>query len=1018
MGETSLRTPRRAPTRKATIGPPLPAGQPIPRGPKSRVDDRIKKRMSMRYAEMVASPTDIPSVPGLPSPSGADGMMSFTGGVDMMDGARGPKLVNDKRLLEDERFNPDAFLKIKLANSTESELMSLQSSLHNVKEETNSELQHNVFKNYAEFVLISKEITSLETEMMELKDLLSEYKSMPSVLHIPDPTNQSSNPNLFSAYKRSSAADLRIMYFNQMQELHAHIEGAAKFAPTTPGRHVVSEMEGILSLNAATYKSMGRVRFVILDDLVLVARRRRRKGTGTDGSGASGGTVNEGKLVAERCWPLAEMLVLDTKDSARMTNVFKIRHGKETHVYRTENPQDKKSLLSQLRHVAEDLSAKKRREREGEHERRKSMWQGGQNGGGDRSSLANFPEWMADMAARGGELPGEEMESGAKEKTERDARWVAEWADNLTVAIALRQWDKAVALVEEGVCIRDACYIYPEIHTKGNSKLSTTPPLAQKLPTLTTHLTKSLLDNLALPSIRKSVVITLVSYLLRLKAGPAARSALLSMRTKVINTHVRKIKFDGQVETYVHDLAVVYFTGIKHTADWFLASFKENEVASAFIDWARLQLEKFAEIFRKQVFTFDVEPQVVSNALEITYSQSRRVRLPRSASQFAADVLNQLLQEYGLDFRHLFERLLVEESKLKKNVESVAQLSFTDEVDIKVEPAPVSRRKTPAQLDSEPPSSFRPPALNLDTLAPPVSAVSKRGGISPVGNSPLLSAASGYTAISNASHRLAPGVLDGSQSPSSAISGRPRTPGSAAPPRARTPVSAAPPRPRTPISATPSRSTAMRSPAVPPLSASVHGDLPLISPTPRRPKSPHTSTRTPYRNGTDDSTYSSDRDRPPRDARSSPAPPPRSTNRPSSIHNRAASVKHKHIEPPARPSSEMDTIRRLNAEGFPAQWQKYGDSTPEPPPPAPLDKHIQLLVDEFEIRHKDVVKTTAEYIAALGSWTQELIESGRCSELEEFRAWKETVFLPAVGPESYRAGYADLMDRDVADVFI
>ena len=60
-----------------------------------------------------------------------------------------------------------------------------------------------------------------------------------------------------------------------------------------------------------------------------------------------------------------------------MVNVFKIRHGKETHVYRTESPADKKSLLSQLRQVAEELATKKRKEREGEHERRKSLWNGG-----------------------------------------------------------------------------------------------------------------------------------------------------------------------------------------------------------------------------------------------------------------------------------------------------------------------------------------------------------------------------------------------------------------------------------------------------------------------------------------------------------------------------------------------------------------------------------------------------------------------------------------------------------------
>ena len=64
-----------------------------------------------------------------------------------------------------------------------------------------------------------------------------------------------------------------------------------------------------------------------------------------------------------------------------MTNVFKIRHGKETHVYRTESPADKKALLSQFRHIAEELAAKKRKEREGEHERRKTMLQAGAGGG-------------------------------------------------------------------------------------------------------------------------------------------------------------------------------------------------------------------------------------------------------------------------------------------------------------------------------------------------------------------------------------------------------------------------------------------------------------------------------------------------------------------------------------------------------------------------------------------------------------------------------------------------------------
>lgn len=50
--------------------------------------------------------------------------------------------------------------------------------------------------------------------------------------------------------------------------------------------------------------------------------------------------------------------------------------------------------------------------------------------------------------------------------------------------------------------------------------------------------------------------------------------------------HVRAIRFEGHIGMYINDLAMVVFTGIKHTADWFLASFKDNEVASC--EWVLL----------------------------------------------------------------------------------------------------------------------------------------------------------------------------------------------------------------------------------------------------------------------------------------------------------------------------------------------------------------------------------------------------------------------------------------------
>jgi hypothetical protein len=608
----SLRTRRPSETRTVKRQASKIEKKPINKNVrKSTVDDKIKKRMSLRYAE-ISAPTEasVPDVPSVPiglRPGAVRDPDELV--LERASIREDPKAI-DQRLLDKEDFDPDTYLKAKLANSTEAELRSLQSSLRSSKDDTAVELQRNVFKNYAEFVHISKEISVLENEVLELKESLSEWKSMPSLLHI----DESASASERRRNVRSSIADLRVLYANQMQTLHTQIEGSAKFAPTTPGRHVIYEMDGIYALNAATYRVSNTVKFVVLDDSVLVAKRRRRN----NGEG--------GRLVAERCWPLNEMLVLDTKDTATMTNVFKVRHQKDTYVYRTEAPSDKKTLLGQFRQVAEELAIRKRREREGEHERRKSMW----TSGDQRVSMTlhpdkvpPLPDWMAELARKA----GVDGDTSAQDKSESDARFISDFSDDLTVAIALRSWERAVELVEEG-----------------RAKVSSMPSLSAKLTPLTASLTSALLDALSAPGNRKNAAVSLIGHLLKLGQGPAARSAFLNARAGAVEQYVRAIRFEGHVGMYVHDLALVVFTGIKHTADWFLAGFVEHDMTSTLIDWAKKQIEMYAERFRKQVYSSDAEQQTVKEALKITHSQSRK-----------------LLQEFGLDFRYLLDELLVQD---------------------------------------------------------------------------------------------------------------------------------------------------------------------------------------------------------------------------------------------------------------------------------------------------------------------------------------------------------------------
>ncbi|KZS93050.1 hypothetical protein SISNIDRAFT_550064 [Sistotremastrum niveocremeum HHB9708] len=580
---------------------------------KSRVDDKIKKRMSMRYAD-ISAPTGatIPDVPALPAGPGVllrnDGQRALTESPTPED-----PYVIDTEMLQREDFDPEAYLKVKLSNSTEAELRSLQSSLESRKAATASDLQRSVFKNYAEFVLISKEISTLENDMLELKEMLSEWKAMPSLLHIDDtPATERRRAN------RSSIADLQNLYATQISSLHQRIEGSAKFIPAAAGRHLVSETSNISALNSASYKPEFPAHFILLNDSLLVARRKKRTG---------GARSEEIRLIADRCWMLSDIVIVDVKDTIELKNVIKVKHGKNGYVYRTRSSADKKGLLSSFRELAEQLAEKRRKEREGEHERRRSQWMEGDRRSfisTDLASMPSLPSWLKDSS-------GLSLSNSGMDRPEQDARWISDYCDNLSVAIALRQWEEATALVETG-----------------EEKSSSLPQLVPKLSSLKSSLVSSLLESLADPSHRKSAVVNLTSLLLRLDAGSEARSTFLATRRELMRKRVRMIRFEGGIVTYISDLTLVVFTGIKHSADWYLGSFREHEGASTFVQWAKEQLQTYAELFRTQVYSSDISPETVTECLQIMRLQSKR-----------------LLTENGLDFHFMLDEMLATPNNLR-----------------------------------------------------------------------------------------------------------------------------------------------------------------------------------------------------------------------------------------------------------------------------------------------------------------------------------------------------------------
>lgn len=256
--------------------------------------------------------------------------------------------------------------------------------------------------------------------------------------------------------------DLQQIYRAQITSLWEGIEGSQKFLPYQPGRHLIFEGSTFTSLNSATYQPSQSVSLFLLDDLLLIAVRKKRQ------------MSTKVRLVAERCFNLSEIVVVDLKDGGDLTNAIKIRRGKENFVYRSDRLDQKKALLNAFRKVAEELANKRRKEtmREVEERKRSSTLLGDESnealilareaskgrGGGAEEAYKALME-AANGTGGGGkdgieDGEGDGITSRAKilnELEKKDPeRWINDIADQLAVHIALREWEEATALVEKG----------------------------------------------------------------------------------------------------------------------------------------------------------------------------------------------------------------------------------------------------------------------------------------------------------------------------------------------------------------------------------------------------------------------------------------------------------------------------------------------------------------------------------------------------------------------------------------
>jgi hypothetical protein len=87
--------------------------------------------------------------------------------------------ANDIARMGEEGFDCETYVRSMLQKlPNEEAVQQLQRTLADAKDDISFDLQRNVYKNYNEFVVISKEISKLEGDMISVRRVLSELKEV------------------------------------------------------------------------------------------------------------------------------------------------------------------------------------------------------------------------------------------------------------------------------------------------------------------------------------------------------------------------------------------------------------------------------------------------------------------------------------------------------------------------------------------------------------------------------------------------------------------------------------------------------------------------------------------------------------------------------------------------------------------------------------------------------------------------------------------------------------------------
>lgn len=446
---------------------------------------------------------------------------------------------------------------------------------------------------------------------------------------------------------RSSVANLEAMWNVQLHALWKNVEGSQKFLPAIPGRHVVHETGYWMELDAATWKSKRPAHLFLLNDHLLIATKKKKQ-RGDSNALVNGDATQKSstKLLADRCWPLQEIDIIDIAASggstnlanhrSEMSNAISIRHGHESFTYRFDKSSnaEKTNLLQAFRRAADEL----RRALRVDAEEVNNKAQETMDYFATRDpALSKKPELVQSMSSTK-DRPEILIEVDGKHQ---NFRWVEGQIDELDSEVALQRFEDAVRHVEKlrrlARGLKSNMVAQEMIIAKVDErarKLGGRPRILiimKKLADCFADLvTQRLVDT---HSFLKATQ-TNVAWLVRLGFDDSAREAFLKARTGVIAKRNRQILFEGNLHHHIFQISFVYFTLIRNTVSIYQQCFPLL-MMSACVKWAKEHLDAFNRVLASQLSNVQRDSSTWSDCMERAREHAK------------------MMDEVGLDFKDL-----------------------------------------------------------------------------------------------------------------------------------------------------------------------------------------------------------------------------------------------------------------------------------------------------------------------------------------------------------------------------